>query len=148
MNKMRFTLASLALTAGMLTSSCGNDDGPRASITGKWEYLKTITQVDNQNPSSVNYPGHEPGCDKDYQEFLADESFRDVALFQDQDDNCNEFTDTGDYALNGDLLTIERDGDVAETFTVTKLTGAELRYESTATTGGVAIKVTQVFRKK
>ncbi|RZJ65239.1 MAG: hypothetical protein EOO50_14525 [Flavobacterium sp.] len=148
MNKMRFTLASMALTAGLLFSSCGNDDGPRASITGKWDYLKTITQVDNQNPSSVNYPGHEPGCDKDYQEFLEGGSFRDVALFQDQDDNCNEFADSGEYALNGDLLTIQVDGEVAETFTVTKLTGAELRYESTAQTGGVSITVTQVFRKK
>lgn len=145
---MRLTLASLALTAGLFMSSCGSDDGPRASINGKWDYLKTITQVDSQNPTSANYPGHEPGCDKDYQEFLADGSFRDVALFQDQDDNCNEFTDAGEYAINGDQLTIQRDGESAETFTVTKLTGAELRYESTATTGGVSIKVTQVFRKK
>lgn len=145
---MRTTLASLALTAGLLFSSCGDDDGPRASINGKWEYLKTITKVENQNPTTANYPGHEPGCDKDYQEFLADGSFRDVALFQDQDDNCNEFTEDGNYALTGDVLSIERDGEPSEVFTVTKLTGTELRYESTAETGGVSITVVQVFRKK
>lgn len=148
MTKIRITLASLALTAGLLASSCGSDDGPRATINGKWEYLKTITQIGNDNPTSQNYPGHEPGCDKDYQEFADGGNFNDVAYFQDQDDNCNEFVEEGSYALTGDILTIDRDDANPETFTVTKLTGTELRYESTTETGGVTLKVTNVFRKK
>ncbi|MBD3582918.1 lipocalin-like domain-containing protein [Flavobacterium selenitireducens] len=144
--KLKFALAMVALAA--FTTSCGDDDGARASIVGKWDYTRTITEVEGQNPVSQNYAGHEPGCEKDYQEFLADGSYRDVALFQDQNDQCNEFADEGNYAQSGDQITIQEDGGIAQTYTITKLTGGELRYSSTAQTGGVEITVTQVFRKK
>jgi len=148
MNKLKLTVTSLAIALGFFANSCGDDDGARASIVGKWDYQRTITEVEGQNPVSQNYAGHEPGCEKDYQEFLADGGYRDVALFQDQNDQCNEFADQGEYAQSGDQLTIQEDGGPSQTYTITKLTGGELRYSSTAETGGVEITVTQVFRKK
>ncbi|WP_290846563.1 lipocalin family protein [Flavobacterium sp.] len=148
MNKTRFKLLSVAIALGFLANSCGDDDGARASIVGKWDYSRTITEVENQNPVSQNYAGHEPGCDKDYQEFNADGSYRDVALFQNQDDECTEIAVNGDYSQDGDLLTVSEDGETPQTYTITKLTGSELRYSSTTQNGGLDFTVTLVFRKK
>ena len=148
MNKTRLRFALVAVAFASIATSCGDDDGARASIVGKWDYSRTITEVEGQNDVSQNYAGHEPGCDKDYQEFMEDGTYRDVALFQDQNDECNEFADVGNYAQDGDQITIQEDGSPAQTYTITKLTGGELRYSSTAETGGIEITVTQVFRKK
>ncbi|NUY82228.1 lipocalin family protein [Flavobacterium sp. MAH-1] len=148
MNKTKLTVVSLAIALGFLANSCGSDDGPGASIVGKWDYFKTITQVEGQNPISQNYQGNEPGCDKDYQEFLADGSYRDVVLFQNQDDVCTESVDDGNYAKEGDVLTVQENGENPQTYTITKLTDGELRYSSTTQNGGLDFTVTLVFRKK
>lgn len=148
MNNTKLRLAFAAIAIASLTASCGDDDGARASLEGKWDYSRTITQVEGQNAVSQNYEGHEPGCEKDYQEFLADGSYRDVTIFQNQDDVCTEFTTPGDYSQSGDILTVQEDGGEPQTYTITKLTGSELHYATTTENGGLDFTVTLVFRKK
>jgi hypothetical protein len=139
--------ACVALAMGSLVSSCGGDDGFSAPITGKWDKYKTITTVDNNDPETTNYQGNEIGCDKDYIEFQQAGAFRDVELYKNSDEICTEDVVTKTWVRDGDVLTIDG-SEGPETFTITKLTGSELRFESTATTGGVTIKVAQLFRKK
>lgn len=141
---MKLVFAALVITAGFLFVSCSSndDDSSPASIVGKWNYSKTITSVNGGSPSTQNYEGHEVGCDKDYQQFADGGIFRDVVLYKNASDVCTEDANVSTWVKTGNTLTIG-----TSTYTISGLTSSELRYESTTSTGGVSLKVIQVFTK-
>lgn len=146
MNKTGFKMALLALAVGFLANSCGEDDGPQASIEGKWNYLKTVTRQNNGPENSIPYPGDEPGCSDDYQQFVDSGVFHNVEYFQDQDDVCQEFVEDGAWSRDGDQLTITRDGQ-SETYDIILLNNSALRYRQTTVAGGVTFVATLYFTR-
>lgn len=140
-------IATFIFAGGLLFSSCGTDDGFSASLIGKWNKTSTTTTTNNGTPQTTNYQGNEIGCDKDYLEFSGDGVLRDVELFKNQDEICTEDVNTSEFERTGDVFTtVSQAG--TETYTITKLSGSELRFESTGVIGGVSITVSQYFRKK
>lgn len=147
MKKLKLMICAFAI-AGLTLASCSSDDDSNveATIVGKWNYNKTLLSTNGSAEQSTNYTSHEAGCDKDYQEFVMGGVFRDVVLFKNASSQCTEDAENSTWTKNNDVLTIGTGAD-AETFQVIKLTGSELRYKSTTTTGGQTFTVTQVFTK-
>jgi alpha-mannosidase len=145
MKKFKLFVCTFVLAGAALVSSCSSDDssGTAPSIEGKWSYNKTITSVNDGAPTSTNYPNHEANCEKDYQEFAVGGIFKDVVWNKNSQNQCViDDSDVSTWSKADNVLTID-----GETYTITKLTHSELRYESTTTTGGATLKVTQVFTK-
>lgn len=144
MKKLKLIICTVVL-AGLSLASCSSDDGPGVppTIVGKWKYNKTITTVNNGNPTTTNYPNHEPNCEKDYQEFIEGGVFKDVVWNKNSENQCViDDSDTSTWSKADNALTID-----GEVYTITKLNNSELRYESSTSTGGTTLKVTQVFTK-
>lgn len=144
MKKFKLFVCTFVLAGAALVSSCSSDDSSDTAptIEGKWNYNRTLISTNGGNPSTVPYEDHTAGCDKNYQEFVAGGAFRDVVIYKNASQVCTEDALTSTWSKTDDVLTI--DGD---TYEITKLTRSELRYESTTTTGGATLKVTQVFTK-
>ncbi len=154
MKQIRFACATIAATALLMTSCSNDDDGPRAELEGKWTPTKTIAVL-NGNQTVTNYDGNEPDCDKDYREFVEGGAYRYVIYYDNVANACAEDVVTTVWTRSGDIVTIVDTNDDAEieapldagTYTITKLTGSELRLQSTSNTGGVSLEVTQVYRR-
>lgn len=128
-------------------SSCSSDDAPFASIVGQWNRVSTITQIGHQAPQTVPYDSNTIGCHKDYWEFTTDGTLRDVVWYKNASEMCTEDVELKTYVHTGDQLTIAEPG-LTETFTVIRLTGSLLEFQSTTQTGGVALTVTHVFARR
>ena len=95
--KKMFTLA-LGL---VLLGSCSSDDSGSSTIdtaqltNKKWYYSNTIV-----NGVSFPYMDHE-ACGKDYIEFLAGGVYRDVDVW-----DCENDITTGTWSLNGETITV------------------------------------------
>lgn len=154
MKKIRFAFAAIAATALLMTSCSSDDDGPAAKLEGKWTPTKTIS-ITNGNQTVTTYDDNEPGCDKDYREFVEGGAYRYVIYYENVANSCAEEVVSTIWSKTGDVVTIVDTNDDpiieapldAGTYTITKLTGSELRLQSTTSTGGVEFEVTQVFRR-
>lgn len=155
MKSFKLILALVCFSAFTL-SSCSNDDdsGPSISgdLTGKWNYARTITLLNNQSTSS-DYTAHTPGCAKNYQEFSATGNvFRDVVVFKNASNVCTEAPEVGTFTRSGNTLMTTRpnpnnpSSTITETFEIIRLDN-ELHYKSTSTTGGVQLVVTRIFTR-
>lgn len=94
----------LSLVLGLvLLSACSSDDKESSvdstKLTKKWYY--STTKVFGM---TFPYEDHEP-CGKDYIEFLTGGIVNSVDIW-----DCEAFTDTGAWALEGKKLTISFDG--------------------------------------
>lgn len=127
--------------------SCSSDDEPFASIVGQWNKVSTTTQVGHQAPNTVPYDSNTIGCHKDYWEFGEGEVLRDVVWYKNANEICTEDIDLKTYVHTGDQLTISEPG-LTETFTVIRLTGSLLEFQSTTHTGGITLKVTHTFARR
>jgi len=145
MKTIKLYLAAV-LIAGLSFTSCSDDDdnGPSTGgeIVGKWTPTKTVTSVNNADVES-DYTGNEPGCPKDFSEFVTGGVLRDVIYFKNTAEVCTEDADnTSAWTKTGTTLTID-----GTTYEITRLTGSELRYKSTVSTGGATLTVTEYFSK-
>ncbi len=146
MKMIKTVLAFVCISALTLTS-CSNDDDNFIStdgdISGKWNYNRTITILNGQESSDTHV--HEPGCEKDYQEFAENDVFRDVVLFRNASNACTEDSETGTWSKSGNTLMIT--GNRAGTYTITRLDGSELHYQITTNTSGVPLTVKRIFTR-
>lgn len=157
MKKIRFAIAAVAM-AGMLSVSCESDDNTEApgNLEGKWTPTKTITVVGNGSPSETTYDGNQAGCDKDYREFVAGGTYRYGVWYLNATNACTEDVIFSTWSKSGDAVTIvDTNPDAliksppdAGTYTIMKLTSSELRLESTASSGGVDVQITQIFNRQ
>lgn len=143
---MRIRLLLIVLTT-LVAFSCASDDQPFANLVGQWNKVSTTTQIGNQAPNTSPYDSNTIGCHKDYWEFLPDGQLRDVVLYKNAQEICTEDVDLKTYVHTGDQLTISEPG-LTETFTVIRLTGSVLEFQSTTTTGGITLKVTHTFARR
>lgn len=156
MKSFKLIFALVCFSAFTLTS-CSNDDdgGPSvaAEITGKWNYARTVTLLNNQS-TSTDYTAHTAGCAKNYQEFSATgNTFKDVVVYKNPSNVCTEAPEIGTFAKSGNNLTITRPDPnnssmtITENFEIVRLDNNELHYKSTSTTGGVQLVVTRIFTR-
>lgn len=110
----------LSLVFGLVfLAACSSDDKESSidasKLTKKW-YFST-TKVFGQ---TIPYTDHEE-CGKDYIEFLTGGIVKTVDVWE-----CESYTDTGAWALEGKKLTISFEGEI-DTATITKLTATTLQ---------------------
>lgn len=149
MKKIKAIMFAFVL-AGMTVVSCSSDDsGPAPMIEGKWNPIKTVTKVGTAGSQSQNYAGNEPGCDKDYIEFVGTSSgnLRDVVFFKNAQNSCTEDEGTAATWSKSDKILNVNGGNFDGDFTITKLSNSELIIESTSNIAGQDLIVKYYFRK-
>lgn len=137
------------VVAGMTLVSCSSDDdsGAAPTIEGKWNQTKTVTKIGSASSQTQDYSGNEAGCEKDYIQFVASGVLRDVILFKDAQNNCQENAGTeGSWSKSDDNLTIEG-GDFAGSYTITKLSASNLVIVNNSTQAGQDFVITYYFDK-
>ncbi|RZJ35752.1 MAG: hypothetical protein EOO51_04050 [Flavobacterium sp.] len=113
------------LALGLLAvafAGCSKDDDPSIDydqLNKKWYYDTTVV-----NGHSFPYDDNEE-CGKDYIQLLADGTYNDVDVFE-----CNEYTDTGFWTREGNVITIS-DGVNSAQGTVKKLTSTRFEVKTT-----------------
>lgn len=142
--KIRFICVVLMV---LLVASCSSDDQPFASLIGQWNRVSTTVKIGNQAPNTTPYNGNTIGCHKDYWEFTSAGTLRDVVWYKNAQEICTEDEVLKTYLHTGDQLSISEAGTV-ETFTIIRLTGSLLEFQSTNTTGGVQMTVTHTFARR
>ncbi len=144
MKSIKLMLAT-ALLAGFSFTSCSDDDGGSSTggnIVGKWTPTKTVTSVNGRNDSK-NYADNEPGCDKDYTEFVTGGQVKEVVFFKNASSVCTEDAQTGSTWSKADTTLIIN----SQSYEITRLTGSELTIKSTVTTGGATLSVTEYYNR-
>ncbi len=146
MKKIKFYLAAV-LIAGLSFTSCSDDDDNGSSTDGeivaKWTPTRTVNTVNNVEVSSTDYTFNEPGCEKDFTQFLAGGVLNDVIYYKNAAEVCTQDADvTGTWTKSGNTLVIDD-----ANYEITRLTGSELVYKSTVTTSGATLVVTEYFSK-
>lgn len=144
MKKLKIVLLSV-LTLGLSLASCSGDDDNGTTdgkIEGKWIYTK-VGVMNGNNELLIDYPEHEPGCDKNYVEITADGKWKDVSFFGDE---CTKESNEGSWTRNGDSVTITLDGE-PESGTILKLTNTELKLKSTYTEEGETVTAIALFTR-
>ena len=144
MKSIKVMLAAV-LVAGLSFTSCSSDDdGPSTggNIVGKWTPTRTVTSVNGRNESK-NYADNEPGCEKDYTEFVTGGQLRDVIYFKNASNACTEDADT-DSTWSKAETTLIID---TQSYEIIRLTGSELQIKSTASAGGATLTVTEYFTR-
>ncbi len=108
---------------------------------------KTVYKVGGQS-SSETYQDNEPGCDKDYLQFLADGTVKNAVYYKNASNVCTEDSATdGNWAKDGSSLIITNSSEYDGEYTIRKLNGSELQVQTTQTIAGVAATVTLYFQK-
>ncbi|HEU0137942.1 MAG TPA: lipocalin family protein, partial [Flavobacterium sp.] len=124
MKSIKLFLAVVIASAFTMTS-CSNDDDAGIStdgnIVGTWNYNRTITNLNGQE-TSQEYTSHEPGCEKDFQEFVAGGVFRDVVIYKNASNVCTEDAESGTWTKSGNTLTLT--GNEAGTYQIIRLDGS------------------------
>ncbi len=117
-------LVMLFLVATVSLTSCNKDDNNDASIEGKWEY----SQETNDEGNLVAYE-HSSGCDKDYTEFIAGGTFKDVYFYKDINLNCVQEVFNATWSRSGNMLTVTGSVGV-NTVEILELTDSTLKIKS------------------
>lgn len=155
MKAFKILIATVVLSAFTLTS-CSKDDGPvqvPASIVGKWNFSKTVTQTNVGSSIGpeiiVDYTGDEANCNRDYLEFNADQSARKVIYYKNAQSICTEDANVGNYIKAGETVTLNlpQDEEYNGTFKITKLTSSNMSLERTQNIGSSTLIVTQLLTK-
>ncbi|UMY65256.1 lipocalin family protein [Flavobacterium sp. HJ-32-4] len=141
---------SVLLLATAFFASCSSDDDGNSisgNLEAKWTPTKTVYKVGGQS-SSETYQDNEPGCDKDYLQFLADGTVKNAVYYKNASNVCTEDSATdGNWAKDGSSLIITNSSEYDGEYTIRKLNGSELQVQTTQTIAGVAATVTLYFQK-
>lgn len=149
MKKIKALMFAFVL-AGMTIVSCSSDDsGPAPVIEGKWNPIKTVTKVGSAGSQSQNYTENEPGCDKDYIEFVGTNSgnLRNVIFYKNAQNNCTEDVGTPATWIKSDKVLTINGGNFEGDFTISKLSNSDLTIESKTNIAGQDLIVTYYFKK-
>lgn len=117
MKKLKFLICTF-LVAGFTLTSCSSDDDSNSGSTsgnlvGKW--IPTTIEYTFNGEKVVEDYEHEEGCNKDYTQFLSNGISKSVSYFG---STCIMDEDTGNYTVNGNILTINNVDEEGETETI------------------------------
>ena len=134
-------ISLLALTF----SSCSddNDSSLATTIDGKWNFNKMSVTVNNVTSPELDYEGNEPGCMKDYIEFV------EGGILKEGDysgSNCVLNTSSGTWSKSGNTITITSDG-ITIPVEVVNLTSSILIVKYSETEDGLTLIVNMSFTK-
>lgn len=154
MKKIKVVLVAL-IFGGLALTSCGGDDDNNtpstpATLFGKWTPTKEVVKVGTQPDVTTPYDDNEPGCDKDYVQFLETGSvFKDQYFFKNGSNVCTEDgEDPGTFtkAADNTSLTINSTSDLNGTYTMT-LSNTQLTLSFNVQAGANTVKTTYFFTK-
>ena len=141
----------MMVASAAVVSCSSDDDGPsnNGTIEARWNPVKTTVKVGSSSTITQNYEGNEPGCDKDYIEFVDGGVLNRVSSFRDADEICqtSSASTVANWSKTDDMVTITGDTSYAGTYEVTRLTNSELRLEEIDNTGGITTVTTIYFSK-
>lgn len=144
MKKLKIVLL-LVLTLGLSLTSCSSDDDNGTvdgNIEGKWIFSKIGTMTGDKEVF-IDYPNHEPGCNKNYVEITADGKWKNVEYYGSE---CTEESDEGTWTRNGNTISVSYDDEI-ETGTILKLTNTELKLKNTYTEEGITVDAIILFTR-
>jgi hypothetical protein len=149
MKKIKVLMFAFVL-AGMTVASCSSDDnnGPAATIDGKWNQVKTTVKINGQ-AINQDYGANVEGCDKNYVEFAAAAVFNEAVYFKAAGTGaCQiDMAAPGTWTKSNKNLIISNDGDLEGNYEITKLTNSELQISSTKSAGGITSLTTVYLRR-
>ncbi|GGD28894.1 lipocalin family protein [Flavobacterium orientale] len=125
--KNRSLLFALALSIGLFTASCSDDDNDGETllpVIGKWNITK-VGSVINGQEVLFDAPQNEPGCDKDYIDLKIDNDVN-QGEYDSTTTACQLITKTGSYSRSHNNLTTTIDG-VTKVQDIMNLTLSELK---------------------
>jgi hypothetical protein len=144
----------MAVIAVATLASCSKDntEAPIApgTLEAKWNQIKTTTKVGTGAPTTVDYTDNETGCDKDYIQFVAGGTVKDVVFNKDAANMCGpvENSNPSSWSKSGTTLTVVG-GDLNGTYKIITLTATDLVTESTtAIPGSTTTAVSTIYYKK
>jgi hypothetical protein len=148
MKKVKALLFAFVL-AGMSVVSCSSDDdnGPAATIDGKWNQLRTVVKIGNQSGVEQLYEDNVADCEKNYLELAAGGVYNDVVFFK-QGGACQQNAATpGSWVKIDNTLSITDGGDLSGTYKIVRLTGSELQISIASNVAGVTTTTTVYMQK-
>ncbi|HSD06723.1 lipocalin family protein [Flavobacterium sp.] len=126
--KTKNLIVALILSVGLFTTSCNSSDENEgdtiAPIVGKWQYVKSGTNVGGAE-TLVDYPGNVSGCDHDFIDLKLDNT----AVAGNYDSTvspCALTTVSGTYDRGDSKVTVTVNG-VTTTYDIVNLTATELK---------------------
>ena len=136
---MKNILAKLLVfaTFTIFLASCTKDEDPAPaspSIVGKWTIIKTVVTVPGSPAQTEPYTGNEPGCNKDFVEFISGGVVNNIE-YSKVNNLCVPSTDGAVWAQTGNNLKIT-DGSNITNFTIETLTATDLVLKGTESSGG------------
>ena len=147
MKKIKSVMFAFVL-AGLTLVSCSSDDsGPAPTIEGKWNQVKTVVKITNGGTSTIKYDEDVTGCDKNYLEFVAGGTFKDVVYFKQGGDCQMNAADNGTWAKTNEKLIIANGGHLSGSYDIQRLTNGELQIGTTVDVGGI-VSTTTIFMNK
>ncbi|AXG72721.1 hypothetical protein DVK85_00125 [Flavobacterium arcticum] len=130
--------------AALTFVSCSDDDGDSsstsASIEGKWYISKEGVSVNGQEVLQ-DYDDHEPGCEKDYVEFLANGDYKYVDFYN---SDCDSYVEETTWTKSGNSINT---GD-GEDGTIVILTASTLKITYAETFEGQTVNYVDVFTRE
>lgn len=144
------------LVASTLMFSCSSDDGGGSSTGGnieaRWNPTRTIVEVNGDTFLNEPYDENEPDCEKDYIEFTNPNVLNFVVYVQGAGGQCETSTaDPATWSKNDNTLVVDdlfiNGEDFSGTWTITRLTGSELRIKKDMTSAGVTTTSKIYFTK-
>lgn len=142
-------MSVLFVATAFFASCSSSDDGNSVSgnLEAKWTPIKTVSKVGGISDTE-NYQDNEPGCEKDYLQFLADGTVKNAIYFKNTTNVCTEDSAIdGNWVKDGSSLTITNSSEYNGVYTIRKLNGSELQVQTTQTIGGVSATITLYFQK-
>ncbi|HLA57048.1 MAG TPA: hypothetical protein VK623_13165 [Flavobacterium sp.] len=148
MKKIKILLAAIIVTSLSVVSCSSDSDGnsTNGNIVAKWNPVKSTLKVGTQTVTQP-YEENEPGCPKDYVNFLEAGTLANVIYFKNASDECTADAATQvNWVKDGTTLVITG-GEYDGTYEITKLTSSELRIADESTSGGITTTATVYFSK-
>ncbi|MES2546028.1 MAG: lipocalin family protein [Bacteroidota bacterium] len=102
MKKNIFVIAVFSLLISIFSCSDGGSESP-GSIEGKWSFSKYSFTENGYTSPEEDYDGNEPGCNKNYIEFLPDGVYVEANYYGSE---CEVDIIYGTWVRNGNVVTV------------------------------------------
>lgn len=142
MKKISILVLSLLAFAFSSCSDDGDSSVP-ATIDGKWNFNKMSVTVNNVTSPELDYEGNEPGCMKDYIEFVAGGVLKDGDY---SGSNCELMISNGSWSKSGNIITITSEG-ITMPLEIVSITSTALAVKYSETEEGLTLIINMTFTK-
>lgn len=126
MKKFSILLVSV-LTLGLTLTSCSGDDDSVGSIEGKWNFSKIKYTINGVASPEEDYEDNEPGCNKDYVEFLESGTYTEGDY---SGSECELYSESGTWTQSGNQVSSIIDGEL-ESFQILSVSETTLKVKDT-----------------